>query len=69
MGCGEGFPGWNTKVAFYEDWINCIIEMSDILNDNKEKVEEACQARIPEEINCNIDQENAKCKNDLNFCY
>ena len=39
LGCGQGFPGWYTKVEYYKDWINCIIESSLRFNNNKEEVE------------------------------
>ena len=26
LGCGKGFPGWYTKVEFYNEWIKCIVE-------------------------------------------
>ena len=52
LGCGEGFPGWYTKVEFYKDWINCIIEMSLLYDNNQEQVEEACNRRAGPKSDC-----------------
>lgn len=42
LGCGKGFPGWYTNVSFHKEWIKCIIEMSLLHKNNKQKVELAC---------------------------
>ena len=52
LGCGQGYPGWYTKVAFYKDWISCIIDMSLQFDNNKQRVEEACDKRARKSERC-----------------
>jgi len=52
LGCGEGYPGWYTKVAFHKDWISCIIDMSLQFDNNKERVEEMCNKRAKRSARC-----------------
>ena len=52
LGCGQGFPGWYTKVEYYKDWINCIIESSLRFNNNKEEVENECKRRAAPPPTC-----------------
>ena len=51
-GCGQGVPGWYSKVSFHIDWISCIIDMSVQFNNNQEKVMEACMDTIKSEPTC-----------------
>ena len=51
-GCGQGYPGWYTKVAFHKDWISCIIDMSLQFGNNREKVEEICNKRARRSARC-----------------
>ena len=65
LGCGQGYPGWYTKVAFYKDWISCIIDMSFQFDNNKQKVEEACNKRARRSERCAKPETEIKsCKND-----
>ena len=43
--CGYGFPSFYTKVSYYRDWIDCIIDKSIEFNNNQGKVEEACKSK------------------------
>ena len=43
--CGYGFPSFYTKVSYYRDWIDCIIDKSIEFNNNQQKVEEACKSK------------------------
>jgi len=43
--CGYGFPSFYSKVSYYRDWIDCIIEMSVEFNNNQGKVKKACEGR------------------------
>ena len=52
LGCGEGYPGWYTKVAFHKDWISCIIDMSLQFNNNQQRVEEVCNKRAKRSERC-----------------
>jgi len=62
LGCGLGFPGWYTKVEYYKDWIDCIIQMSLRFDDNKEDVENACKGRAGPKPNClATDEDVAEC--------
>jgi len=54
LGCGKGFPGWYTKVEFYNEWIKCIVEngrnggnQQDILDGCRDTV---VQPKAKEEI-------------------
>merc|ERR1712210_237009 len=40
--CGKGYPGWYTRVEYYKDWIQCIIDKSVEFNNNFKKVDDAC---------------------------
>jgi len=52
VGCGQGVPGFYTKVSFHSKWIKCIIEKSVQFNNNKEKVEEACMYTVKPQPTC-----------------
>merc|ERR1712227_535409 len=52
IGCGEGYPSWYTKVAYYKNWIDCVIEKSSMLNNNHKKVEEACKGEVSAKATC-----------------
>jgi len=52
IGCGEGYPSWYTKVAFYKNWIDCVIEKSSMLNNNHKKVEEECKGEVSAKATC-----------------
>merc|ERR1712059_94059 len=41
--CGEGYPGWYTRVLFFKLWIQCIIDQSVRFNNDQRKVEEECK--------------------------
>jgi serine protease 27 len=45
LGCGNGVPNWYTRVAFYRDWINCVVERSREAKSAIE-VESACQEAV-----------------------
>jgi hypothetical protein len=49
--CGKGYPGWYTRVEYYKDWVQCIIDKSVQFNNNFKKVDDACKkiARGPRE--------------------
>jgi len=42
IGCGQGYPGWYTKVSFFVPWIECIVDSSVKFKNNKEKIEKEC---------------------------
>jgi len=44
IGCGGGIPTWYTKVEYYAEWIECIIENAALLT-SKDKVQEACRSK------------------------
>ena len=46
IGCGQGYPGWYTKVASYVEWISCVMEKNVEFEYNYKKVEEACKKVI-----------------------
>ena len=52
VGCGDGIPGWYTKVSYYIDWIRCIIDKSVEFDNNQKKVVEACKDTIKPEPTC-----------------
>ena len=52
LGCGLGYPGWYTKVAFHKDWISCIMDMSLQFGNNRENVEEVCNKRARKSKRC-----------------
>ena len=41
IGCANGIPGWNTKVGFHSEWVNCIIETSRSII-KKTDIEKSC---------------------------
>jgi len=43
--CGKGYPGWYTRVEYYKDWIQCIIDKSVQFKNNFKKVDDACTQR------------------------
>ena len=68
LGCGEGYPGWYTKVAFHKDWISCIIDMSVQFDNNQQKVEEVCNKRARRSERCAKPETEIKsCKSDANY--
>jgi len=50
--CGKGFPGWYTRVEYFKDWIQCIIDQSIRFDNVYYKVEEVCnkQERSPKKL-------------------
>jgi len=40
--CGEGRPGWNTRVAFHRQWLNCIMDRYILFKGNYEMTNEFC---------------------------
>ena len=52
IGCGEGYPSWYTKVAYYRDWIDCVIENSILYDNNQKKVEETCKEKTSVKATC-----------------
>ena len=46
VGCGEGYPGWYTRVESYTDWVQCIIDQSVRFKNVFAKVEELCSRKI-----------------------
>lgn len=68
LGCGEGYPGWYTKVAFHKDWISCIIDMSLQFSNNQQKVEEVCNKRARRSERCaKPDTEIKSCRDKPNY--
>ena len=51
-GCGQGVPGWYSKVSFHINWISCIIDKSVQFNNNQKKVVEACKDTVQSEPTC-----------------
>ena len=51
-GCGQGVPGWYSKVSFHIKWIRCIIDKSVQFNNNQKKVAEACKNMVQPEPTC-----------------
>ena len=51
-GCGQGVPGWYSKVSFHIKWIKCIIDKSAQFNNNQEKVQQACKDTVKPEPTC-----------------
>ena len=49
VGCGQGVPGWYSKVSYHIDWIKCIIEQSAQLNNHQKEV---CMDTIKPEPTC-----------------
>merc|ERR1712080_320701 len=52
INCGEGYPGWYTRVGFFKSWIQCIIDQSDWFNNVESKVKEACKDVVEPEPVC-----------------
>jgi len=52
IGCGKGYPGWYTKVAFHTLWIKCIIERSVLYENNFDKVSTACKKFVSKKKKC-----------------
>ena len=42
IGCGQGYPGWYTKVFSYRDWISCAMEKTVEFNYDFDKIEKTC---------------------------
>ena len=42
ISCGKGYPGWYTRVEYFNPWIACIIDKSVQFDNNYEKVNTAC---------------------------
>ena len=51
-GCGDGVPGWYSKVSYHIDWIRCIIDKSGEFNNNQQQVMEACMDTIKPDPTC-----------------
>ena len=51
-GCGQGVPGWYSRLSHHITWIRCIIDKSVEFNNNQEKVMEACMDTIKSEPTC-----------------
>ena len=51
-GCGQGVPGWYSKVSFHIKWIRCIIDKSVQFNNNQEKVQQACRDSVQPQPTC-----------------
>merc|ERR1711915_445270 len=51
IGCGDGIPGWYTKVHFHFEWVQCIIDKSKTLK-NKIDIEKACLEAVEEPKKC-----------------
>ena len=49
-------------MAFYKDWISCIIDMSAQFNNNQQRVEEVCNKRARRSERC------AKPDTEIKFC-
>jgi len=41
IGCGKGYPGWYTKVAFHSEWVQCIVKTSKTIT-KKVDIEKSC---------------------------
>ena len=52
IGCGDGVPGWYTKISFHMDWIRCIVDKSVQFNNNQKEVLEACMDTVQSEPTC-----------------
>ena len=52
VGCGQGVPGWYSKVSYHIDWIRCIIDKSVQFDNNKKKVVEACMDTVQPQPTC-----------------
>ena len=42
VGCGQGYPGWYTKVGSYVEWMCCIMDKMNELGYDYYKVEQEC---------------------------
>jgi len=68
LGCGQGYPGWYTKVAFHKNWISCIIDMSLQFGNNREKVEKVCNKSAKRSERCASDQWQDLLPTELRSC-
>ena len=57
VGCGDGVPGWYTKISFHMDWIRCIVDKSVQFNNNQKKVVEACKNTVQREPTCVVEKD------------
>jgi len=53
IGCGKGYPGWYTHVAFHINWVKCIINNSVRYNNNRDKVMQECNKIVKQPPKCN----------------
>ena len=51
-GCGDGVPGWYSRLSHHITWIRCVIDSSVQFNNNQEKVMEACMDTIKPQPTC-----------------
>jgi len=64
IGCGDGIPGWYTKVHFHFKWVQCIIDKSKTLK-NKIDIEKACLEAVEEPKKCQEIEEDDLIFGDL----
>merc|ERR1712025_900513 len=51
IGCGKGYPGWYTKVAFHSEWVQCIVEAQKTIS-KKEDIMRSCDDAITKPKKC-----------------
>jgi len=60
LACNSNLPEWFTNVAYYRDWITCIIESAKGSKRSKEEVLDMCQIYVKEETEEKTDLCNRK---------
>ena len=51
-GCGQGVPGWYSRLSHHITWIRCIIHSSAQLNNNQGEVRETCKDTVQSQPTC-----------------
>ena len=51
-GCGQGVPGWYSRLSRHLPWIRCVLARSAEFNNNQGEVSEACRDTVQPQPTC-----------------